>query len=84
MLKTILIALASLFLASNSADTSVVRPQPKSPDTQTGTLEKMIVANGSVTMDIDLNRLNGSKSQSQMSTLRFDGGAEFVLHDSCF
>ena len=26
---------------------------------QTGTLQKMIVENGSVTMDLDLNRLNG-------------------------
>ena len=26
---------------------------------QTGTLQKMIVENGSVTMDLDVNRLNG-------------------------
>ena len=31
----------------------------------------MIVANGSVAMDVDLNRLNGGKSQSQRSTLNF-------------
>jgi hypothetical protein len=31
----------------------------------TGTLQKMIVENGSVTMDLDLNRLNGSNSTAQ-------------------
>jgi glucose/arabinose dehydrogenase len=78
MLKTILIALASLFLATTSADTSVVRRQ-KSPDTQTGTLEKMIVASGNVAMDVDLNRLNGGRSQSQLTSLHFQ-----VAPDSFF
>jgi lipoyl(octanoyl) transferase len=32
----------------------------------TGTLQKMIVENGSVTMDLDLNRLNGINVPSQM------------------
>ena len=32
----------------------------------------MIVANGSVAMGVDLNRLNGGRSRSQMNTLRFD------------
>ena len=72
MLKTILTALISLFLVSNSSDKSVVRLQQGSPETQTGTLEKMIVANGSVAMDIDLNRLNGASPSSQTSTLSFD------------
>src|SRR6266480_3713747 len=71
MLKTILIALASIFLASNSSDKSIVRLQQKNPDTQSGTLEKMIVANGNVAMDLDLNRLNGGKVSSQRSTLHF-------------
>src|SRR6266496_403121 len=31
---------------------------------QTGTLQKMIVENGSITMDLDLNRLNGIGSAS--------------------
>src|SRR6202035_2581388 len=31
----------------------------------TGTLQKMIVQNGSVTMDLDLNRLNGINSATQ-------------------
>src|SRR6266478_3843517 len=39
---------------------------------QTGTLQKMIVENGSVTMDLDLNRLNGIGSAPQKTvTLQF-------------
>ena len=42
---------------------------------QTGTLEKMIVASGSVAMDLDLNRLNGSGTkESKLETLRFEAG----------
>jgi glucose/arabinose dehydrogenase len=70
MLKAILIVLTSLFVFSNSSDKPAQSPQ--SPGTETGTLEKLIVANGSVAMDVDLNRLNGGRSGSQMTTLRFD------------
>jgi glucose/arabinose dehydrogenase len=79
MLKTILIGLMSFFLATNSPDRSTVRLQQNSQGSETGTLEKMIVANGSVTMDVDLNRLSGGKSQSQPSTLHFE-----VAPDSFF
>ena len=47
------------------------------PGGQTGTLEKMIVANGNVAMDLDLNRLNGAASatkESKLDTLRFQVG----------
>jgi glucose/arabinose dehydrogenase len=71
MLKTILSALVSLVLASNSADKSV-RLQQEGPITQTGTIEKLIVANGSVAIDLDLKQLSGGKSKSQTSRLRFD------------
>ncbi len=40
---------------------------------QTGTLQKMIVENGSVTMDLDLNRLNGISSalgKTRRTTIR--------------
>src|SRR5207302_11276394 len=46
----------------------------KSPDTQgqTGTLQKMIIENGSVTMDLDLNRLNGiSAASGKLEQMRF-------------
>ena len=46
---------------------------------ETGRLEKMIVANGSAAMDIDLNKLNGTGSRAQTSTLRFG-----VVPDSFF
>ena len=72
MLKATLIALMSFFLAGNGPDKSVVLLHQNSQDPQTGTLEKMIVANGTVAMDLDLNRLNGIGSRSQMNTLRFE------------
>ena len=37
-----------------------------------GTLEKMIVANGKVAMEIDMNRLNGAAASTRKSTLNFD------------
>ena len=46
----------------------------KSTDIQTETVEKLIVASGSVTMDVDLNRLNDAGSateKSNLETLRF-------------
>ncbi|MBC7900529.1 MAG: carboxypeptidase regulatory-like domain-containing protein [Saprospiraceae bacterium] len=46
------------------------------PQGETGRLEKMIVANGSVAMDIDLNRLDGTNSRSRKSTLRFTAAPE--------
>ena len=64
MLKSKLIrfTLPLLLLFSNSSQNSVAGSKRTSPESQTGTLEKMIVADGSVTMDIDLNGLNGSSS----------------------
>ena len=42
----------------------------------TGLLQKMIVENGSVTMDLDLNRLNGVKfATGRATTLHFAAGA---------
>src|SRR3979411_1994044 len=41
---------------------SVARSNQDSQENQTGTLEKMIVADGSAAMDIDLDRLNGNSS----------------------
>jgi hypothetical protein len=67
MLKSKLIrfALPLLLLFSDSSETSVAGSKQKRPDSQggaTGTLQKMIVESGSVTMDLDLNRLNGINS----------------------
>ena len=76
MLKTILIPLVLplLMLFSNGSDNSIAlfkQNTPPSPESETGTLEKMMVADGSITMDIDLPRLNGIGSTSQMNSLRF-------------
>src|SRR5947207_1730178 len=68
------LTLPLLLLLSNSSGNSAAQSQAKSPEHQTGTLEKMIVANGNVAMDLDLNRLNGIASREQGSkreTLRF-------------
>src|SRR5688572_26584554 len=72
MLKTILVALLpSLLFFSSGSDRLLTGLTKKSQDGSSGTLEKMIVANGSVAMDIDLGRLNGSKSRARNTTLRF-------------
>src|SRR5437762_1314894 len=63
-----------LLLLSNSSGNSAPQSRAKSPEGQIGTLEKMIVANGNVAMDLDLNRLNGIASgtrESKRETLRF-------------
>ncbi len=68
---------------NNGSDNSVARVKqnsPQSPESQTGTLEKMIVADGNAAMDIDLNRLNGIDSPVENEIVAVHGGAEFVLH----
>ena len=72
MLKTILAPFFPLLLLfSNGSDYSLTRLNQRGPEGDTGILEKMIVANGSAAMDIDLNRLSGVDSQSRMTALRF-------------
>lgn len=39
---------------------------------ETGKIEKMIVANGNVAMQVDLNALNGVKGRQQLEPLRFE------------
>jgi subtilisin-like proprotein convertase family protein len=78
MMKTLsYFALPLLLLLGNSSGNSAPQSFEKSPDGQTGTLEKMIVASGNVAMDLDLNRLNGTGltgKESQRETLRFQVG----------
>lgn len=83
MLKRILARLLlPLLLLSNSghlnfkeSDTGAYKPlersKQKSFDTESGTLERLIVAKGIVSMDIALNRLTGIDSRSKLSSLRF-------------
>jgi hypothetical protein len=66
-----------LLLFCNSSENSVAGPKEKNPGTESGTLEKMIVANGSITMDLDLNRLNGvSSAAEKLDSLRFAVAAD--------
>ena len=50
---------------------SAAQDSKQSADAQTGTLETMIVASGNVSINLDLNRLNGSGASSKTETLRF-------------
>src|SRR5438552_18217758 len=80
MLKKILsyFTLPLLLLLSNSSGDSAPQSPGKSPGGQTGTLEKMIVANGNVALELDLNRLNGTVStttrEPKLEPLRFQVG----------
>ena len=53
--------LSVLFFASASGN-NATQPQQHASEALTGTLQKMIVENASVTMQLDLNGLNGSNS----------------------
>lgn len=68
-----LLSLSALFLFSNLSNHSLAGLNPNVRDGKNGTLEKMIVANGNVTMNLNLNRLNetGAK-ESKSSALRFN------------
>lgn len=76
MLKKFYIAsLSLLLLISNGSSQILSSLNQNGPETNSGTLEKMIAATGNVTMDIDLNRLNGVRSgakQSSSAVLRFE------------
>jgi len=63
MLKTILTTLALPIALLFGPPPTAWTNSAKNPDngTPTGTLQKMIVENGSVTIDLDLNRSNGIK-----------------------
>ena len=74
MLKTTLIALLPfLVFFSNGPVQLLAGLNQNSRVDNTGTLEKLIVASGSVAMNVDLNRLNGTrKRQSRQTELRFE------------
>ena len=71
MLKKILIVIAlSLLLGNYAVQSAAERNRSgelnqKTTGAPTGTLQKMIVENGSVAMDLDRNRLNGINSPTQ-------------------
>jgi hypothetical protein len=72
MLKIILVVLLPfLVLFNNSSNNLLTEQAPEPKQGGTGTLEKMIAASGTVTMDVDVNRLNGTSGKSRTSALRF-------------
>jgi hypothetical protein len=78
MLKKTLIVLGLPLLSvlAISAGNYAVGANQKTSGTPTGTFQKMIVENGSVTMDLDLNGFNGSSSLvARPITLQFLVGA---------
>src|ERR1700730_86406 len=66
--------LPMLLLLGSSSDNSAARGKQKSTDIQTETVEKLIVASGSRTLEVDLNRINdagGATEKSKPEALRF-------------
>jgi hypothetical protein len=69
------VLLLLLFLGSSTGNYAAQSKQ-KTSNAPTGTLQKMIVENGSVAMDLDLDRLNGISSVTgRPATLHFAAGA---------
>src|SRR6266480_8034773 len=82
MLKRTLIsfALPVVLLLGNESGNHAAQPSQKMSDAATGTLQKMIVESGSVTLDLDLNGLNGSSSLlARPVTLHFAAAANSFL-----
>ena len=78
MLKKTLTAftLSFLSLLGSGWENYAAQPSQKMSDAATGTLQKMIVESGSVTLDLDLNGLNGSSSLvARPVTLHFAAAA---------
>src|SRR5205809_1222955 len=68
--------LSFLLLLGSGWENYAAQPSQKMSDAATGTLQKMIVESGSVTMDLDLNGLNGSSSLvARPVTLHFAAAA---------
>src|SRR6266404_1200495 len=82
MLKKTLTAftLSFLSLLGNGWENYAAQPSQKMSDAATGTLQKMIVESGNVTLDVDLNGLNGSSSLvARPVTLHFAAAADSFL-----
>jgi hypothetical protein len=58
-----------VLLLCNGSENSMAQPKQNSADVLTGTIERMLVANGVVSMDVDLKRLNGDSAATEASKL---------------
>jgi hypothetical protein len=68
MIRAIAVAFVlSLLLLFAPADVQSGKNNPGSSEEGSGTLQKMIVASGTATMQLDLSRLNGTSSATQQS-----------------
>jgi len=69
-------ALLLLLFLGNSSENYAAQSKPNTADAPTGTFQKMIVENGSVTMNLDLNRFNAISSvPARATTLGFAAAA---------
>lgn len=86
MRSRIRIALPMLGFCLLAAAAWIMLPQGAvaGPKGDTGILEKMVAASGSVTVDLDLNRLNGKRSKSRNGTLRFDVSSDAFFTSLAF
>jgi hypothetical protein len=81
LLSVLVIAVATPLRGVSAQPSSQMARSPQRADSAvataapTGTLQKMIVENGSVTMDLDLNRLSGISSAPQNLEAHFAVGA---------
>src|SRR5262252_5009087 len=72
--------LCLLSLLGSGLESYAAQASQKMSDAATGTLQKMIVENGSITLDLDLNGLNGSSSLvARPVTLHFTAAANSLL-----
>ncbi|HEX3586692.1 MAG TPA: hypothetical protein VH024_11895, partial [Candidatus Angelobacter sp.] len=73
-------ALMSVLFFANSSETYAAEAKQDASGAPTGTLQKMIVENGSVTLNLDLNGLNGSNDlTTRPVTLQFAAGTNSFL-----
>ena len=73
-------ALMSVLFFATTSGTYAAQPKQDASGALTGTLQKMIVENGSVTLNLDLNGLNGSNDLvTRPVTLQFAAGTNSFL-----
>ena len=69
-------ALLSVLFFANTSGNSASQPKQDAAQAPTGTLQRMIVENANITMQLDLNGLNGSNSLvARPVTLQFSAAA---------
>ena len=70
-------ALVSVLFFGNNSENCAAQPKQYSSGALNGTLQKMIVENGSVTLNLDLNGLTGSNDlTTRPVTLRFAAASD--------